>query len=303
MVGLAAVAAVWFGMLPYDDLIPRDAHAYWAVDATDLYAGAELGATDAYLYSPAFAQATAPLRLLPFDAFRALWALLAIASLAAIGGLSLLAAPPVIEDLVRGNIHLFMSAAIVAGFRWPSAWAFVLLTKVSAGIGLLWFAARGEWVRLELAIGGSVVIVLLSVALGGIDPWREWVSVLVAGAASDRTFDYLGVAPPPLVVRLPVAALLVAWGARTDRRWTVPVSAMLALPVLWPSAFAMLAAAAILARPFARSSAPNEGLHDDDDPGNDDQDRPHLAPLERRKLDAHVAEQEVGTDNEDDQAK
>ena len=44
----------------------------------------------------------------------------------------------------------------------------------------------------------------------------------------------------PLVLRLPVAAFLVIWGARTDRRWTVIVAATLALPTLWFHGFAML---------------------------------------------------------------
>ena len=42
------------------------------------------------------------------------------------------------------------------------------------------------------------------------------------------------------LVRLPLAVVLVVWGARTDRRWTVVVSAMLALPVLWFAAPALL---------------------------------------------------------------
>lgn len=281
-IGLLALAAVWLGVIPFD-LTARDAHAYWTADAATPYARAELGEADAYLYSPAFAQATAPLRQLPFDAFRALWALIGIASLAAIGGLPLLGLPPVIEDLVRGNVHLLMGAAIVAGFRWPAAWAFVLLTKVTAGAGLLWFAVRGEWKRVGIAAGSTLAVVALSMALGGIGPWLEWWSVLVAGAASDRTFDYLGLTPPPLLVRLPAAALLVAWGARTDRRWTVPLGTMLALPVLWPSAFALLVAAAVLA-----ASAPDEGLHDDDEADDHDDDRPDLAPVERRQFDAHV---------------
>jgi hypothetical protein len=32
------------------------------------------------------------------------------------------------------------------------------------------------------------------------------------------------------------------WGARTDRRWTVPVASMLALPALWYGGFSMLLA-------------------------------------------------------------
>ena len=41
-----------------------------------------------------------------------------------------------------------------------------------------------------------------------------------------------------------ILVLLVIWGARTDRRWTVPVAATLALPVLWVSGFAICAALA-----------------------------------------------------------
>ncbi len=46
-------------------------------------------------------------------------------------------------------------------------------------------------------------------------------------------------------MRLPVAAALVIWGARTDRRWTVLVGATLALPVLWLTGLSMFAGLAI----------------------------------------------------------
>jgi hypothetical protein len=36
--------------------------------------------------------------------------------------------------------------------------------------------------------------------------------------------------------------VIVVWGARTDRRWTVALSATLALPALWMSGLAMLVA-------------------------------------------------------------
>ena len=46
--------------------------------------------------------------------------------------------PPVFMELAVGNIHILLGVAIAIGFRWPAAWAFVLLTKVTPGIGLLW---------------------------------------------------------------------------------------------------------------------------------------------------------------------
>ena len=47
----------------------------------------------------------------------------------------LLALPPVALELYHGNIHLWIAAAIVLGFRYPWTWAFVLLTKVTPGVG------------------------------------------------------------------------------------------------------------------------------------------------------------------------
>ena len=46
--------------------------------------------------------------------------------------------------------------------------------------------------------------------------------------------------PVPLLARLPIAAAIVAWGGLTGRRWTVPVGATIALPVLWFNGLAVL---------------------------------------------------------------
>ena len=48
--------------------------------------------------------------------------------------------------------------------------------------------------------------------------------------------------PIPLWIRLPAAIALVVWGARTNRRWTVPVASMLALPAVWYGGLSMLLA-------------------------------------------------------------
>jgi hypothetical protein len=49
------------------------------------------------------------------------------------------------------------------------------------------------------------------------------------------------------VARLVVAVLIVVWGAATDRAWTVPLAAMLGLPVVWSDSFAMLLGSVALA--------------------------------------------------------
>jgi hypothetical protein len=68
--------------------------------------------------------------------------------------------------------------------------------------------------------------------------WADWIALL----GRNRDVDFrLPVVPGPLAVRVAIAALLIAWGARTDRRWTVPVGAALAVPVGYFTLFAIAA--------------------------------------------------------------
>ncbi len=160
-----------------------DAWSYWSASAADPYAAARQGAVLSYLYSPAFLQALAPLRLLDWDAFRAVWTATLVAALVLQAGpltVLALAFPPVLIDLEVGNIHVLLALAIVLGFRWPAAWAFVLLTKVTPGVGLLWFALRREWRQLGIAIVATVSIAVVSFLLAP-HLWTEW--LVVAGPA------------------------------------------------------------------------------------------------------------------------
>jgi hypothetical protein len=45
--------------------------------------------------------------------------------------------PGVFWNLYFGNVDLLIGAAIVAGFRYPGAWTFLFLTKITPGIGVL----------------------------------------------------------------------------------------------------------------------------------------------------------------------
>ena len=60
-----------FAIQPWADSV--DAYAYWTTRTGDFYAAAETGRIGAYLYSPAFAQALAPLVWLPVAVFSAAW--------------------------------------------------------------------------------------------------------------------------------------------------------------------------------------------------------------------------------------
>jgi len=219
----------------------REAFCYWVPTLADPYALADWTSPVAYVYSPAFLLAMAPLKALPWPAFLAAWTTILLLAVRWLVGprlwpLAILVAAP---EIAGGNVHLLLAVAIVAGFRWPAAWAFVLLTKVTPGVGLLWFAVRGEWTRLGVALGATAAVVVASFA---IDPsaWAGWMDVLVSSAGkTPGTWAAIGI---PLVLRFPVAVALVTWGARTDRRWTVPAAAMVALPALWFGGLAMLLA-------------------------------------------------------------
>jgi hypothetical protein len=49
----------------------------------------------------------------------------------------------------------------------------------------------------------------------------------------------------PLLVRLPVATLVVIWGARGNHRWTVGLAATIGLPTIWPQGLSLLLACAV----------------------------------------------------------
>jgi hypothetical protein len=127
---------------------------------------------------------------------------------------------------------------------------------VTPGIGLLWFAARREWRSLGVALGATLAVIAISFVVLP-DAWRHWVDVLAAGATTDVTS---GSIPIPLLVRLPFAVVLLAWGARTDRRWVVPVTCFLALPVIWYGSLALLVGVVPLVRPSLATRWPALGV-------------------------------------------
>jgi hypothetical protein len=248
--GYIILAAVFVGLRlfsiqPWADSV--DAYAYWTTRTGDFYAAAETGQIGAYLYSPAFAQALAPFVALPLALFTALWTALNFAALWWLlrrWALPSLLFLPIPFEIISGNVHLLYAVAIVAGFRYPASWALMLLTKVTPGVGLLWFVARREWRALAIAIGFTAAIVAVSFVLDR-SAWEGWIAILRsdlagAGQASFETVGwYLAV---PLLPRLVVAAILTVVAALTDRRWLVPVAVVLALPVIWLNGFAVLAA-------------------------------------------------------------
>ncbi len=262
IVGLALVAAIWLAIVVFSSPFGRlwgtgqDAYCYWFPSLSDPYARSDWTDPIAYVYSPAFLQLLQPLRMLPWQAFVAIWTAVLMACVFVLTGRKWFAVGVVVGlmELAGGNIHLLLAAAMVLGFRWPATWSIVLLTKITPGIGLLWFVVRREWRQLFIALGATAAIVAVSF-LTMPDAWVQWVGVLSRIAGRDGTWAAV---PIPFLVRLPFAIALVVWGARTNRRWTVPVAGMLALPALWYGGLAMLLAVIALkdpAKPLDRGGA------------------------------------------------
>ena len=250
-----------FAIRPWADSV--DAYAYWTTRSGDFYAAAQTGQIGAYLYSPAFAQALAPLTWLPIAVFTALWTGINCAALWWLMGrlaLPSLLFLPIPFEIISGNVHLLYAVAIVAGFRYPVTWALMFLTKVTPGVGVLWFLVRREWRAFVLATGVTATIAAASLLLDR-PSWDAWLRLLQAdmSGAGQASFQTVGwYVPIPLLPRLVGAAALVALAAWVDRRWLMPFGVVLALPVLWLNGLAVLAAVVPLWRDAHRHAPASE---------------------------------------------
>lgn len=239
---IAWIVFFWAWLIGFQSsFVEVDAQAYWGIDFDNLYRGSRLGDQDAFLYSPVVAWLFAPFSLVPYEVFYAVLAAVNLGALVWLLGFELAALAlllqPVSNEVARGNIHLLLAVAIVVGFRYPASWAWVLLTKVTPGIGLLWFAFRREWRPFAMAV-------LWTAGIGGVsfviapDLWLRWFDLLATNAGSTRP----SVLEIPVGPRLAAAGVVLALGAWRNRPAVVPVAAMLALPAIWVNSLAMLVA-------------------------------------------------------------
>ena len=240
--GLARM--LWYfavqGIHPWT-FIGIDARAYWGVDQAHPYAESGVGVVSTFLYSPAFAQLMAPFQALSFEVFYVLWTILSVVVLIWLvrpwPWALLILALPISYELFVGQVHLFIAAAIVIGFRQPLAWSFPILTKVTPGVGLLWFAVRREWRALAIAVGGTLAIVGASYLVSP-SAWQDWIAFLTASSGGGDV----------LIPRVIVGAAIVLAGALTNQRWTVAVAVWIALPVVWIESWVILLATIRLTR-------------------------------------------------------
>ena len=241
---------------------PADVMTYWAAGTSDrLYPEhwqeVELG----YLfYPPPVAQASALLQPIGWSAFAILltvatfWAMWFSVRTLAIP-LLLLGVPHYLEIgpaepavfldyALLGNLQWLLVAASLVAFRRPSLFAALLLTKVATAVGWWWHPLRGDWPAASrpVIVTGAVMFASFVAAP---ELWFAFARFV--------TGNYTTADPPlptffvPIGIRLPTAILLVFWGARTGRSWTIPVATGWALPAMYGMSFLLFWVAAAVA--------------------------------------------------------
>ena len=139
---------------------------------------------------------------------------------------------PVVYEVLVGNIHLLIAAAIVIGFRLPWVYVYPVWAKLTPAVGIGWWFVRAEW-------RPFLVAVLAVLGIGAVS-YRAPAHGLgrlgrgCCGPAPART--------TPLLPRAIAAVVLVTFGALTGRRWMVPVAVWISLPVVWVNAWVILLA-------------------------------------------------------------
>ena len=241
-----AVLYVWFQGLG------ADSHAYWLAWHGPMYTTGPM-TPDAFLYSPAFAQAMWPAAQLPWPVFAVLFSVsLGVALAWLLRPLGWRWAVPLwlagLPEITSGNIFILLALTAV-NFGKPLVWVFAALTKVSVCVGPMWFLVRRDWRRFAQSLIGITAVVAIS-ALMSPELWGEWIRLLAVHVAeSSRSLGSSAV--PPAAVRVPIGLALLIWGARNDKAWTIPVSMLLCSPVLWLGSLTLLTAI-----PRMRSAGP-----------------------------------------------
>jgi hypothetical protein len=123
-----------------------------------------------------------------------------------------------------------------------------LLSKVTPGIGLLWYALRRDWRPLGIALGLTAGLVAISFLLSP-SLWFDWAARMTTNLTQPANPDEL----LPLSVRLALAVAVIGFGAWKGWRWTMVLAAGLALPNFVPMNLAYFVALL----PFLRQKAMN----------------------------------------------
>lgn len=182
------------------------------------------------------------------------------------------ALPPVVGELVLGNVHLLLLGLL--GLAWLAirrgtrggdrlaglAIGVAAVIKVFPGILILWFLARRRWSAAAWVVVGAVVATLLALPFTGVEPWRDYPTVLANLSAPSDTRDTLAPAVwlSPLlgftgarVLVTTTGVLVLLWAARRlDERASFAVAVVVSIlvaPALYQHYLAILVLPLLLA--------------------------------------------------------
>lgn len=218
--------------------------SYWTFRiGPDLYSKPAF-AYAAHEYPPIFAQLVAPVIALPWEAFVLLWLVLQLGILLWLVGprwLGLvLMLSPIQEAIWSGNLTFIYAGVAVLALRYPAAWVIPLVTKVTPGVGIIWYAVRREWRHLAIVVGLTGALVAISLVTVP-DTWAAWFDWVRANGSAVGPQGLVNAVPLPLWLRLAGCAAIVTWGALRNQPWVLIVPLWLAQPTAWWTDLVMLA--------------------------------------------------------------
>jgi Glycosyltransferase family 87 len=219
-----------------------------------------------FVQSPVLALLLRPFGVLPFPIFAAAWTTLAAGTywwllrplppaprlLALLAGFTF---------ALNGNVEWALAGMAVLGMTRPWIWLLAAFTKITPFAGFGWFVLQRDWRAVgATCLGGALLVVVSMALLPG--AWPTWIGMVLA--FRDQT-AHAGLLTPaiPLLPRLAVALVTLAWGVTRRQPPVLPVVLVLAQPDLQPWVLGYLAAVPRLrarsaghhARPLTYASA------------------------------------------------
>ena len=233
-----------------------DTYAYWLAGSNvtsgePLYWARAIDEMGGYFYPPPFAQVWSAVSFAPEVATEWGWRILGVLSIRYMAGSWMVAGlwwlyPGTLYELSFGNVTFQVAALTVAALRGRAEGVFpATLVKFSAAavVPFLWLRRRDT--RRGLVIGAVIAaaIVVTSALLAPV-LWRDYVGVL--GSQSSLSFEgtaIIHILPTPAsdyILRIAIAAIVIAISVRIDSPHLAFVASVLAVPTIWEQRLSVL---------------------------------------------------------------